>query len=205
MAVAIYAVQVLLRIRTEEAEGRLEPVLAAAVSRPRWLIANLLNAGLGAGMLLLAFAASMGVAAGAVLGDIPAELRALLGAALVQLPAILLIAGAVIALTALLPRAAGHALVGARPRGGPARPTLRRRDSAAAGLGAGHLAVYSHPKASGRRPRGAPRPQPDCDRRSACRRRSRDVPTPQPCPPDLAEATERRQHLQAGASSPARR
>ena len=106
MAVAIYAVQVLLRIRSEEAEGRLEPVLACAVSRPRWQIANLLDAMLGAGVLLFAFAASMGVAAGAVLGDIPAELRALLGAALVQLPAILLIAGAVIALTALVPRAA---------------------------------------------------------------------------------------------------
>jgi ABC-2 type transport system permease protein len=106
MAVGIYVVQVLLRIRTEEAEGRLESVLAASVSRPRWLIANLLTAGLGALALLLVFAASMGVAAGAVLGDIPAELRALLGASLVQLPAILLVAGAVIAFTALLPRAA---------------------------------------------------------------------------------------------------
>ena len=50
------------------------------------MISHLLNAGLGALVLLLVFAASMGVAAGAVLGDIPAELRALLGAALVQLP-----------------------------------------------------------------------------------------------------------------------
>ena len=107
MAVAIYVVQVLLRIRSEEAEGRLEPVLAGAVSRPRWLIANLLNAGLGALVLLLIFATGMGVAAGTVLGNIPAELGALLGAGLVQLPAILLIAGAVIALTALLLRAAG--------------------------------------------------------------------------------------------------
>jgi ABC-2 type transport system permease protein len=107
MAVAIYAVQVLLRMRTEEADGRLEPVLAAAVSRPRWLVANLLNAGLGAVALLLVFTVSMALAAGAVLADIPAQLRALLGAGLVQLPAILLIAGAVIALTALLPRAAG--------------------------------------------------------------------------------------------------
>ena len=34
MAVAIYAVQILLRMRAEEADGRLEPVLATAVSRP---------------------------------------------------------------------------------------------------------------------------------------------------------------------------
>ena len=106
MAVAIYVVQILLRTRTEEVEGRLEPVLAAAVSRPRWLLANLLNAGLGAVALLLVFATGMGLAGGAVLGDVPAELRALTGAGLVQLPAILLIAGAVVAFTALLPRAA---------------------------------------------------------------------------------------------------
>jgi ABC-2 type transport system permease protein len=106
MAVAIYTIQILLRMRTEEADGRLESVLAASVSRPRWLISHLLNAGLGALLMLLVFAVSMGVAAGAVLGDTPAQLRALVGAGLVQLPAILLIAGAVIALTALLPRAA---------------------------------------------------------------------------------------------------
>jgi ABC-2 type transport system permease protein len=106
MAVAIYAVQILLRMRAEEADGRLESVFAASVSRPRWLISHLLNAGLGALLLLLVFAVSMGVAAGAVLGDTPAQLRALVGAGLVQLPAILLIAGVVVALTALLPRAA---------------------------------------------------------------------------------------------------
>jgi ABC-2 type transport system permease protein len=107
MAVAIYAVQILLRMRSEESEGRLEPILAAAVSRPRWLIANLLNAALGAAGLLLVFAVSMGLAAGWVLGELPAQLRALLEAGLIQLPAILVIAGAVVALTGLLPRAAG--------------------------------------------------------------------------------------------------
>ena len=106
MAVAIYTVQILLRMRAEEADGRLESVLAASVSRPQWMISHLLNAGLGALLLLLVFAVSMGVAAGAMLGDTPAQLRALVGAGLVQLPAILLIAGVVVALTALLPRAA---------------------------------------------------------------------------------------------------
>lgn len=106
MAVAIYTVQILLRMRAEETEGRLEPVLAASVSRPRWLASHFLNAGLGALLLLLAFAGSMALAAGAVRGDVPGEARSLLGAGLVQLPAILLIAGVVIALTGLLPRAA---------------------------------------------------------------------------------------------------
>jgi ABC-2 type transport system permease protein len=107
MAVAIYAVQILLRMSSEESDGRLEPVLAAAVSRPRWLIANLLNAGLGAGGLLVVFAVGMGLGAGSVLGDIPAQLGAMLEAGLVQLPAILVIVGAVVALIGLLPRAAG--------------------------------------------------------------------------------------------------
>ena len=38
VAVAIYAVQVLLRMREEEARGRLEPVLSSAVGRPRWML-----------------------------------------------------------------------------------------------------------------------------------------------------------------------
>jgi ABC-2 type transport system permease protein len=106
MTVAVYVVQILLRMRSEEGDGRLEPVLAAAVSRSRWLVANLLNAGLGAVALLLAFAVGMGLTAGSVLGDLPGQLRALLAAGLVQLPAILVVAGTVVALVGLLPRAA---------------------------------------------------------------------------------------------------
>jgi ABC-2 type transport system permease protein len=106
MAVAIYLVQILLRMHTEEAEGRLEPVLAAAASRPRWQIANLLNAGLGALGLLLIFAVGVALPAGAVLGDIPAELRDMTAAALVQVPALLVIAGTVVLATAVIPHAA---------------------------------------------------------------------------------------------------
>ena len=94
-------------MRAEEADGRLESVLAASVSRPRWMWSHLLNAGLGALLLLLAFAVSMSLGAGAVLGDIPAQLASLIGAGLVQLPAILVLAGVVVALTGFLPRAAG--------------------------------------------------------------------------------------------------
>jgi len=107
MAVAIYTVQILLRMRAEEADGRLESLLAASVSRPRWMWSHLLNAGLGALLLLLSFAMSMGLGAAAALGDISAQVPALIAAGLVQLPAIMLIAGIVVALTGLLPRAAG--------------------------------------------------------------------------------------------------
>jgi ABC-2 type transport system permease protein len=107
MAVAIYTVQMLLRMRAEEADGPLEPILATAVSRPRWMISHVLNAGLGALALLLVFALSMGLAAGSVLGDVPAQLRDMLEAGLVQLPGIMVIGAVVVAVTALLPRWAG--------------------------------------------------------------------------------------------------
>jgi ABC-2 type transport system permease protein len=104
MAVAVYAVQVLLRMHAEETRGRLEPVLAAAVSKPRWTMSYVLNAGLGAVVLLVAFAAGMALTAGHVLGDTSGLLRDLTGAALAQLPAVLVIAAAVVVVVALLPR-----------------------------------------------------------------------------------------------------
>lgn len=107
MAVAVYVVQTLLRMRAEEAEGPLESLLASAVSRPRWAVSHVLNAATGAVGLLLVFAVSSGLTAGQVLGDTPARLRTTTEAVLVQLPAILVIGAGVIAVTGLLPRRAG--------------------------------------------------------------------------------------------------
>ena len=107
MVVAVYAVQILLRMRAEEADGPLELVLATAVSRHRWVTSHVLNAGLGVLLLLLVFTVSMGLTAGLVLGDVPGQLRALVEAGLVQWPGIMVIGGVVVAVTALLPRWAG--------------------------------------------------------------------------------------------------
>ena len=106
MMAAIYVVQVLLRMREEEGRGRLEPVLAAAVGRPKWTMSYVLSAALGAVVLLLVFAAAMALTAGQAMGDTPGLLRELTGAALAQLPAVLAIAAAVVAVFALLPRRA---------------------------------------------------------------------------------------------------
>ncbi len=106
MMVAICAVQVLLRMREEETRGRLEPVLAGAVSRPRWAMSQLLVAGLGAVALLAVFAVAMGLSAGLVVGGTPGLLRDLTAAALAELPAVLVVAAAVLAIFALLPRVA---------------------------------------------------------------------------------------------------
>jgi ABC-2 type transport system permease protein len=101
---AVYAVQVLLRMREEEVRGRLEAVLATGVSRSRWVGSYLLCAGLGVVTLLLAFAVGMALTAGLALGDTAGLLREMIGAALAQVPAVLLIAAAVVAVFALLPR-----------------------------------------------------------------------------------------------------
>ena len=106
MLVAIYVVQALLRMREEEARGRLEPVLAAAVARPRWMLSYVATVACGAVALLVAFAAAMALTAGNASGDTPGLLRELTGAALAQLPAVLAIAAAVVAAVALLPRRA---------------------------------------------------------------------------------------------------
>ena len=104
MAVAVYVVTLLLRLRHAEAEGTLEPLLATGVSRSRWLAAHAVNAAGGAALLLLVFAVSMGLTGGRVLGGTAALLGDLVAAALVQLPAIGVLGAAVLAVVMVVPR-----------------------------------------------------------------------------------------------------
>jgi ABC-2 type transport system permease protein len=106
MGAAIYAVQVLLRMRGEEADGTLEPVLAAAVGRMRWVAGHAITALIGVTALLLAFAVGAGLTAGAVLGDPVGQVWTLIGAGAAQLPGVLVIAAAAVALIGMAPRAA---------------------------------------------------------------------------------------------------
>jgi len=106
MFIAIYAVQVLLRLRSEEATGTAESVLAAEVPRSRLVLAHVLNAAIGSLLLVEVFAVSMALATGAATGDPTTQVAELAPAALVQVPAILAIAMAVVTLIGLLPRAA---------------------------------------------------------------------------------------------------
>jgi ABC-2 type transport system permease protein len=104
MAVAVYAVQTVLRLREEETAGRAEPVLATAVGRLSWAGSHLLYPLLGTVVLLEAGGLAMGLGTGAVLGDTGGWIGRLLGAGLVQAPAVWLFA------------AAGTALFGLRPQ-----------------------------------------------------------------------------------------
>lgn len=122
MALAAYLIQVLLRMRTEEADGRLEPVLATAVSRVRWMAGHLAAAAVGSVGLLVVFAATMGLAAGDPVGQV----GELCVAALVHLAGPLVLGSAVVAACGLLPRWSGAlswglllAAIGLSPLFGP--------------------------------------------------------------------------------------
>lgn len=107
MVVAIYLVQIILRMRAEEAEGTLEPLLASGVTRSRWVAGYLVNALGGATLLMAAYAVSTGVGAGLVLGDTGVRVRQMVAAGLVQLPAVLLVGSIALVAVALVPRYAG--------------------------------------------------------------------------------------------------
>lgn len=104
MAVSIYVVSLLLRLHHDEAQGELEPVLGAAVSRVGWLRGYAVNALAGSVVLLLIFAVAMSITGGQALGGTGALLGDLITAALVQLPAIGVLGAAVVTVIMLVPR-----------------------------------------------------------------------------------------------------
>jgi ABC-2 type transport system permease protein len=101
-------VQIALRARAEEAAGRAEPILAAAVGRTRWLNGYVLLAFVGPLATLAANGLGTGLAYGAASNDMGQVGRAL-GGALVQLPAVWLTVGIAVALFGVLPRFNGVA------------------------------------------------------------------------------------------------
>ena len=102
----IYVVQVILRMRADEAEGTLEPLLASGVTRSRWVGAYVVNAVGGSVVLILGYSVSMGLGVGLVLGETSANIRQTVTAGLVQLPAVFLVGAGALAAVALLPRLA---------------------------------------------------------------------------------------------------
>ncbi|MFC0451089.1 ABC transporter permease [Rhodococcus jostii] len=96
IAVAGYTVQALLRMRGEESAGRLEPVLATAVSRPRWMLAHVGLVTTGIVVLQVLTGAATGLAYGLVTDGVPEKVVNLTGAALVFVPAILVVAALVV-------------------------------------------------------------------------------------------------------------
>ena len=103
VAVAAYTIQATLRLRGEESGGTLEPVLAGAVSRLRWLASHVAVAAAGTLVLLALAGAAVGLAYGLASGDTSGELPRFTGAALSQAPGALVLGGLAVAAFGLLP------------------------------------------------------------------------------------------------------
>ncbi|MFL6056800.1 MAG: ABC transporter permease [Actinoallomurus sp.] len=103
---AAYAVQVVLRLRTEETAQRLEPLLATRVRRVRWSLGHLLFAAAGPAVLLGVAGLAAGVAHGLRVHDLGTQVPRLLGAALVQAPAAWVAAAVAVLLFGAVPRLA---------------------------------------------------------------------------------------------------
>jgi ABC-2 type transport system permease protein len=108
MVVSVYAVQAVLRLRTEETTGRAEATLGTALSRTRWVATHLVFALAGPAIVLLLTAAGLGISAG-VAGDDMSMIGTTVGAALPLVPALWVAAGLALALFGVVPRAAAFA------------------------------------------------------------------------------------------------
>jgi ABC-2 type transport system permease protein len=103
---AAYAVTATLRMRAEETEGRVDPVLSGSVSRSSWAGSHLVMAMLGSAVVVGVFGLLTGLTYGASVGDVTGQLPPLLGRALAVVPAVWVMAGIAAALYGWLPRIA---------------------------------------------------------------------------------------------------
>jgi ABC-2 type transport system permease protein len=104
LTIAAYTVQATLRLRAEEASGRLEPLLATHVGRIRWAMSHLVFAVVGTALLLALAGAAGGLSYGGQINDVGHQVARLTGTALAQLPAALVLAGLGVALFGLVPK-----------------------------------------------------------------------------------------------------
>lgn len=99
-----FAVQAALRLRSEEANGRAEPLLATPLGRSGWAVSHLLPAFVGSALVVLSGGLGAGVSYAAVSGD-PGEVPRLVAASAAHVPAVWVLIGLATALFGLLPRA----------------------------------------------------------------------------------------------------
>jgi ABC-2 type transport system permease protein len=104
LVAAAQSVQAALRLRTEEEEGRAEPVLVATVGRARWMASHLVFVLLGPALSVL----TAGLAGALVFGladhHLVDDTERVLRAAMVQLPAVWVVGTVAVALFGVLPR-----------------------------------------------------------------------------------------------------
>lgn len=104
VAVGAFAVQGVLRLRTEELSGRAEPLLSTAVARARWMASHLVVVAVASVGILLAIGLVAGTAYGLVTGEWGGRFWDWVLAALVGVPAVWVLAALTVAATGLVPR-----------------------------------------------------------------------------------------------------
>ncbi len=105
LIVAGYAISAVLRLRSEETDGRADAVLAAGASRTAWGISHVAVAAAGTIAILLATGLGAGLGFGYRSGGGGAEIGRMVGAGLAQAPAALVLGGLAVALFGLAPKA----------------------------------------------------------------------------------------------------
>src|SRR6185437_7641483 len=88
LIVAVFAIQSATQLRADEASGIVEPQLAGALSRTRWVLERLLIPVVGVAMLLAVGGWLIGAGYGATIGDSSQGVR-IAGAALAYWPAVM--------------------------------------------------------------------------------------------------------------------
>lgn len=104
LLVSGFAIATVLRLRTEEAEGRAEAILASATGRTRWASSHLLVALLGAVAGMVLSGLGLGLSYAAVSGD-SEQVGRMVVASLAPLPAVAVLAGVALLLYGRVPRA----------------------------------------------------------------------------------------------------
>src|SRR5262249_36450306 len=99
-----YTVQAALRLRSEEANQRVDPVLATPVNRLRWALSHLLFAYGGTVVVLGVLGLAAGLAHGLNTSDVGGQLPRVLAGALVVVPAAWVLASICVALFGLAPQ-----------------------------------------------------------------------------------------------------
>jgi ABC-2 type transport system permease protein len=100
-----FAIQAVLRMRSEETAGRVEPLLATALGRRRWVASHVAVAAGGTVLVLGATGLGTGIADALASHD-AGRVAVLTGSALALVPAVWVLVGVAVALFGLVPRAA---------------------------------------------------------------------------------------------------
>jgi ABC-2 type transport system permease protein len=101
---AVYTVQSVLRLRTEETTQRAEPVLATRVGRTSFALGHITLSVVGGAALLAVGGTAAGLVHGLRVHDVGGQLPRVLAGALVQVPAAWVLAGLTVLLFGVLPR-----------------------------------------------------------------------------------------------------